>query len=833
MNLSEPFIRRPVMTMVVTVSVILFGVLSFLRLPVDALPSVDYPIIVVNAVYPGASPETMASTVATPLERQFMQINGLELVTSKSVQGHTQLTLQFVLEKSLDAAATDVQTAISQATPQLPVDLPSPPTFSKNNPNDQPLMYIAITSDTVTKGKLYDYASTQLGQKLSILPGVSRVEIFGAKSAIRIKVDPSELAARRLTVDDVAEAVRKGTSTVGAGQLEGSFGSSVLRPLGQLDTAEGYGNLIVASQGGSPVYLRDVADVRESLQDERINLKFYVRGREVPPATLVAAVTRRAGANAVEVARSIRAELPAISAGLPSSVLITPIYDRSWSIVRSVADVEETLLIAFVLVVLVIFVFLGRATDTLIPAVAMPLSLLLTFIAMRFLGYSIDNLSLMALTLAIGFLVDDAIVFLENTVRRMEHGEKALEAAVNGAKEISFTIVSMTISLAAVFVPLVFMPGQVGRVFREFAVTIIIAIGASGLVSLTLTPLMCSRMLRDRGPGSRRTWMERVFGAFEKRVLAGYGGALGWFLRHKWISAVAWAGCLIGTYVLFTSIPKTFLPPGDSSVVFGVFMAREGSSPEQMRAYQDQVYKVLADDPDVERSISITGATGFLNSNQGMSFTFLKPADQRIPIDQKAGELMFKLGQIPGIFAIQQPWPVLEIKAGAVSQNQGQYSYAISGVNPAEVYETAWKLFFKLNEQRGKLFQSVFPDLQSNTPNLEVSIRREQARTQGVSESRILSLLQSSYAQNYVYLIKKPEDQYQVIVEVADSARSNPDDLGLLYIRSDDGANLVPLNTLVEWKRTVGLQAVHHLNQFTSVSISINVMTGVALGDAT
>ena len=837
MNLSEPFIRRPVMTTVITISAILFGILSFLRLPVDALPSVDYPVIVVNVGYPGASPETMASTVATPLERQFMQINGLELVTSKSTQGNTAITLQFALEKSIDAAATDVQTAISQATPSLPVDLPSPPTFSKNNPNDQPLMYIAITSDTVTKGRLYDYASTQVGQKLSILSGVSRVDIYGAKSAIRIKVDPSALAVRRLTVDQVAEAVRKGTSTVGAGLFEAGDGSSLLRPLGQLEKAEDYGALIVSSQDGAPVYLRDVAEVKDSLQDERINLKFYVKDREVPSATVVAAVTRRAGANAVEVARSIRAELPNIQASLPSSVLVTPIYDRSWTIVRSVADVQETLVIAFVLVVLVIFVFLGRATDTLIPAVAMPLSLLLTFIAMKLLGYSVDNLSLMALTLAVGFLVDDAIVFLENTVRRMERGEKALEAAVNGAKEISFTILSMTISLAAVFLPLLFMSGQVGRIFREFAVTIVIAILASGIVSLTLTPLMSARMLQDRGHGAKRTWMERIFGAVEKRVLAVYGATLGWFLRNKAVSAFVWAVSLTGTIWLFISIPRTFLPAGDSSVVFGVFLGREGASPEQMRAMQDQVYATLASDPDVVYSITVTVVSQRLASNTGLTFTFLKPADQRIPIDAKAGQLMGKLSQIPGAIAFLRPWPVLEINTGAVNQNQGQYSYAISGVNPGEVYEAAGKLMAKLFPAPGspaeKLFGSVSWDFFSNTPNLDVSIRREQAKTQGVSEARILSLLQTAYAQNYVYLIKKPEDQYQVIVEVADKARSKAEDLGLLYIRSDDGKNLIPLGALVDWKPSVGLQSVNHINQFTSVTFFINPKPGVALGDMT
>ena len=499
MSFSELFIRRPVMTMVLTVSVVLFGILSYLRLPVNDLPAVDYPVIQVQANYPGASPDTVANSIATPLERQFMQINGLELVISKSTQGHTSLTLQFALEKSVDVAATDVQTAISQATGSLPVDLPSPPTYSKTNPNDQPIMYIALTSDSVTVGQLYDYASTQVGQRISILPGVSRVNVFGAKSAVRIKADPSAMWARGISVEDLAEAIRNGTSTIGAGQFDGSGGTLLLRPQGQLDDAKEYGDLIVSSKNGSPVYLRDVAQVKNSVQDERINMRFWVRGYDPPAATVIVAVNRKAGANAVEVAQSVRQLLPLISTELPGSVRVTPIYDRSQTIIHSILDVQLTLAIAFALVVIVIFVFLGRATDTLIPAVALPLSLLITFVVMDLLEFSLDNLSLMALTLAIGFLVDDAIVFLENTVRRMEHGQKALEATIASAREISFTIISMTISLAAVFIPLVFMPGLVGRIFREFAVTIVVAIIASGLVSLTLTPLMCARMLSDRG----------------------------------------------------------------------------------------------------------------------------------------------------------------------------------------------------------------------------------------------------------------------------------------------------------------------------------------------
>ncbi len=831
MNFSEPFIRRPVMTTVVTVAVILFGVLSYFRLPVNDLPAVDYPVIQVQADYPGASPDTVANNIATPLERQFMQINGLDLVTSKSTQGHVSLTLQFALEKSIDAAATDVQTAITQATGSLPVDLPSPPTFSKTNPNDQPIMYIALTSDSVTAGQLFDYGSTQMGQRISILPGVSRVAVFGTKSAVRIKADPAAMWARGISVDDLAAAVKNGTSYVGAGQLDDTTGTLLLRPRGQLDSAEQYSDLIVNSKDGSPVYLRDVARVEDSVQDERINMRFWVRGYPAPSATVVVAVFRRAGANAVEVANSVRNLLPLISTELPGSVRVTPIYDRSQTIVHSVLDVQMTLAIAFVLVVAVIFLFLGRATDTLIPAVALPLSLLLTFLAMDLLGYSLDNLSLMALTLAIGFLVDDAIVFLENTVRRMEQGESALEAAINSAREISFTILSMTISLAAVFIPLVFMSGLVGRIFREFAVTIVVAIMASGVVSLTLTPLMCARLLKERGQGSRKTWMERVIGGMEKRVLAVYGSSLWWFLRHRWLSAFTWLACLAGTIWLFMIVPKAFIPVGDSSFVWGVMIGREGSSPEQMRTLQDQADAVMRQNPSVAAAFTMTGNGQFLSSNQGLLLAFLKSPEERAPIQQVTGRLMGNLGSIPGVLPFLRPFPVLEISTGATNQNQGQYAFSLSGVNPEQVYGAAGKLTEKLQVYPG--FASLAADFFNNTPSLDIELRREQARTYGVSESRILTLLRNAYSQNYLYLIKKPEDQYQVILEAGDHARSKPQDLSLLYIKSDDGKNLVPLNALVTWKPMLGPQAVNHLNQFTSVTLFFNLKPGVALGEAT
>ncbi|HMA80766.1 MAG TPA: efflux RND transporter permease subunit, partial [Candidatus Binatia bacterium] len=444
---------------------------------------------------------------------------------------------------------------------------------------------------------------------------------------------------------------------------------------------------------------------------------------------------------------------------------------------------------------------------------------------------SLDNLSLMALTLAIGFLVDDAIVFLENTVRRMEHGEGALDATMRSAREISFTIVSMTISLAAVFIPLVFMSGLVGRIFREFAITIVISIIASGLVSLTLTPLMCARLLKERGEGSTRTWMERVVGGVERRVLARYAGALTWCLEHRWISALVWVICLAGTVGLFMIIPKAFLPPGDSGVVTGVFIGREGSSPEQMQEIQNHVDQVLLANPSVLATVEVTGLSQFLSSNQGIVFTFLKPAGTRPPIQEEVAKLMGNMSAIPGVMAFLRPFPVLEISTGATNQNQGQYAFSISGINPQQVYDAGTKLMEKMHGYPG--FLTVSSDYFNNTPNLDIEIRREQTKLYGVSEARILSLLRSAYSQNYVYLIKKPEDQYQVILEARDKARETADDLTLLYIKSDDGKRLVPLDAMVTWKKSLGPQAVNHLNQFTSMTLFFNLKPGVAIGEAT
>src|SRR5271165_155848 len=832
MNFSELFIRRPIMTLLLTISITVFGIQVFRQLPVNDLPAVDYPVIQVSVTYPGASPETMANTCATPLEKQFLQIPGLEIATSTNQTGQSTLVLQFSLDKRLGDAATDVQAAISRAQGFLPTDLPQPPSFQKTNPNDQPIFYIALVSDTMTEGDLYDYGNTQLGQQIAIINGVSQVQVYGARSAIRIKVQVNQLSSLGLTMTDVTNSVGQSTAYLGAGQLDGKNRTYLLFPNGQLSSPQQYENVIIARPNGQPVYLKDVATVLKTVEDERINRNFWARDYGEASSEVVLAVSRQAGANAVEVAQKVKDLLPAFRQQLPGSVQLIPLYDRSKTIIANADDVEHTLFIAFALVVIVIFAFLGRAADTFIPVVALPLSMLVTFLVMGALNFSLNNLTLMALTLAIGFLVDDAIVFLENTVRLMEGGMGAFEASLESAKEISFTIMAMTLSLAAVFLPLVMMSGLMGRIFREFSITIVISIFASGLVSLTLTPLMTSRMLSERGKNSKKTWMERTFGAIEHRVLNVYGRWLWFFLRNRWISAVTWVICLVGTGYFFYVVPKAFLPVGDSSFIRGVMVAQEGSSPAQMHAYQGDAEKILQSNPAVRSTFTMSGNATYLGANQIMLIALLKPAAERPPINVVAGQLMGGImGTIPSALAFLQPNPVLEISTGATANTQGQFAYAISGIDPNEVYGVAEKMIAQMHQYPGFLF--VNSDLYNHTPNLQIDILREQAKLYGVSETRILALLHDAYSQNYSYLIKKPTDQYQVILEAADDQRASPEDLSKLYIKSDDGQRVIPLNAVTSWHPVIGPQAVNHINQFTSVTMFFNLKPGYSIGPAT
>ncbi len=827
-NFSEPFIRRPVMTTLLALSAVIFGILAYTHLPVNDLPVVDFPVINVSVNYPGATPEAMASLIATPLEKQFLQISGIRLITSSSTQGSSNLSLEFNLDKNVDAAATDVQAAITQATASLPVDLPSPPVFSKFNPNDQPIVFWGITSDTIPMGKLYDLASTQVGQRINTISGVSKVDVYASRSAIRIKANPSKLAARGLTVSDLARAVGKGTAYEGAGQFDGDTKTLLLRPEGQLLSVADYESLILVEKDGSPVYVRDVAEVVDSLQDERQNRNLWIRGKNNSGSSIVLAISRQAGVNVIAISDAIKEMMPQLRAELPSSVQLYPLYDRAETIRDSIQDVKETLLIAFALVVLVIFLFLGRAVDTLIPAIALPLSLFLTFIGMSALHYSINNLSLLALTLSIGFLVDDAIVFLENTVRRMEAGESAMEATLSGAREITFTILSMTLSLAAVFLPLVFMPGLLGRQLQEFAVTIIIAIVASGIVSLTLTPLMCARLLGGHRSETKTT-VERMINAVLSRIIAAYGHSLHFFLKRTWISLLVWIFCLGGTVLLFLAVPKSLLPVGDSGFIRGVFQAQEGTSPAQMQKMQRVVDVAFQEDDAVYTAITLTGAGGKMSSSQGLCVSFLKSLEERPPIREVMARITQKINDTPGVMAFLQANPVLQISTGATATTQGKFAFALSGIDSASVNRAALDLIGKLRQYPGFLF--VNSDLRLNTPNLKIEIFRDRAASYEVPVSSILDTLRSAYSQNYTTLIRTEKDQYQVIVETADHHREKASDLEKLYVRSNNG-QLVPLRALAKWKEILGPQSVNHINQFPSVTIFFNLAPGTVIGEA-
>ena len=828
-GLSRPFIQRPVMTMLLTVSVLVFGILSYNLLAVNDLPAVDYPVISVTASYPGADPVTMANTVATPLEKAFTQIPGISLITSTSSQGNTNITIQFDLSKSIDGAASDVQSAIQRATGQLPADLPSPPTFTKTNPNDQPVMYVALTSDTLTDGELYRYGTTEVSQRINILPGVSQVNVYGVKGAIRIKVDPGMLATRGMTFDELANAVKAGTAYSGAGQFDGQTKSFTLRPQGQIETAQGYRDLIVKrGPNGTPVYLRDVARVIDGVENERLSRHFFVRNFHPPASVIVFAVSRQAGANAVQVAKSVRALLPGLQRELPGSIRLIPVFDRSQSIVNSLHDVQFTLLLAFILVIFVIFVFLGRASDTLIPMVALPMSFLITFVAMWVLGYSVNNLTLMALTLAIGFLVDDAIVFLENVVRRAEAGEPILKATLNSAGEISFTILSMTLSLAAVFIPLAFMPGLLGRIFREFAITIIVAILASGLVSLTLTPLMCSRIVKERGARHRKTWTERFVERYFNPIREAYSRTLHWFLDHGWIAAPIVIACVIGVWFFFKQLPFTLLPTGDSGTIRGFFIVQEGASPDQQRQLQAQLDPILQANSAVDKYFTVAGRSGL---GAGVfTVLFLQDKSQRPDIDTVAAQLRKACSALPGVLPTLNPQPVLQINIGATGSQFGRYSYVISGIDPNEVYAAADKLGAKLHDYQG-FASPPRSDLFRATPNVDLHIDRDRIGTYGVSTTKLQSLLRAAYSQNYVYLIKQPDDQYQVIVEADDHARAGPQNLRDVYVKPDNGNTMIPIRAVTNAQQNVGLQSVNHLNQFTAVTFGFDTKPEVALGD--
>ncbi len=821
MNLSEVFVRRPVMTVLVMVAILLFGVMGYRMLPVSALPNVDFPTVQVSAVLPGASPETMASAVATPLEKQFSTIAGIDSMNSVSTQGITQITLQFSLDRNIDAAAQDVQSAIASALKQLPPTMSTPPTYRKVNPAEMPIFYLALTSSTLPLSTVDEYAETLLAQRISTINGVAQVQVYGAQPyAVRVQLDPNALAARGIGIDEVEQAIGQQNVNLPTGTLYGPQRAVTIQATGQLTDAAAYRPLIVAYRNGAPIRLEQLGRVIDSVQDDKL-AAWYGDTRGI-----VLAIQRQPGTNTIEVVRAIRKLLPSFRAQIPAGVNMDVLYDRSQSIRESVSDVQFSLLLALALVVMVIFLFLRNLSATLIPSLALPMSIIGTFAVMYLFGYSLDNLSLMALTLCVGFVVDDAIVMLENIARHMEGGKSAFQATLDGAREIGFTIVSMTLSLAAVFIPVLFMGGILGRLLHEFAVTIIAAVLISGFVSLTLTPMLCSRLLRP-AHGVRHGRLYAVSEAFFEALKRVYDVSLKRVLRHPRLTMAVFLAIVVATGILFARIPKGFLPNEDTGQLLAFTEAAQDISFDAMVKQQQVVAGIIQADPNVATAMSFVGAGGSSQSiNLGRVFVRLKPRSQRLSADQVVQELRPRLASIPGIKVYLQNLPTIRI-GGQLTKSQ--YQYTLKDANTKELFHWAPVIERKLRALPG--FQDVTSDLQITNPQVLVEIDRDRASALGVSAQQIESALYDAYGSRQVSTIYTPSNEYWVIMELEPRYQQDPSALSLLYVRSGNGA-LVPLGAVARLSRGVGPLSITHLGQLPSVTLSFDLGPGLSLGEA-
>jgi HAE1 family hydrophobic/amphiphilic exporter-1 len=821
-TLPELCIRRPVMTTLLMAALLIFGVIGYRALPVSELPSVDFPTISVTASLPGAAPETMAAAVATPLEGQFSTISGLDSMTSTSAQGATSITLQFSLERDIDAAAQDVQSAIAAALRKLPPDMPTPPSFRKVNPADLPIFYIALSSPTLPLSLVNEYAETQLAQRLSTLSGVAQVQIYGAqKFAVRIQANPDQLASRGIGIDELQQALAQNNVNQPLGQLDGGRQSFALKDSGQLATAAAYRPLIVAWRNGAPVRLEEVATAIDGVENKRI-ASWHIDQRAI-----VLAVQRQPGANTIATVEAIRQMLPSFQSKLPAALVMKVLFDRSVSIRESIADVQFTLLLAGFLVLLVILLFLRNLSATLIPSLALPISIVGTFGAMALLGYSLDNLSLLALTLSVGFVVDDAIVMLENIVRHVEQGETPFAAAINGAREIGFTIISMTVSLVAVFIPVLFMRGIVGRLLHEFAVTICVAILVSGLVSLTLTPMLCSRYLRPADPAAHG----RLFAVFERffaALQAGYERSLQRAMAHPRTLLASLLATLLLTGWVFTWVPKDFLPSGDSGQIIAFTEAAQDVSFAAMVQHQRALAEIVAQDPDIASFMSAVGAGGIRpTANTGTLFMILKPRhERRSSPDEIIQRLRPKLATVPGIKAYLQNPPVIRIGGQLTA---AQYQYTLQDTDLDELYRWTGTLTDRLRQLPG--FVEVTNNLNNRSPVVALDIDRDRLASLGLSYAQVEDALQSAFSARQVSTIYGSSNQYQVILEVAPNYQSTPESLSRLQVRSSSG-KLVPLDTVARFSRKTQALTVNHQGQLPSVTISFNLLPGVSLGEA-
>ncbi len=841
MNIPELFIRRPVMTTLVTAAVSIFGLMAYEKLPVSDLPSIDQPTISVSAGLPGASPETMAASVATPLEQQFATIAGVESMTSTSSLGSTSITLQFSLERDIDGAAQDVQSAISAVQRRLPQDMPVPPSFRKSNPTDSPVMLLALTSETLPPSEVNEFAETLLAQRISTVGGVAQVQVMGSqKYAVRVRLDPRALAARGIGIDEARAALNSNNVNLPSGTIDGANKAVTLIATGQLKKAEEFSKIIVSYRNGAPVRLGDVATVVDGVENEKSASWFlnrsttrleYGSGPPIDTETrsIVLFVQRQPGTNTIKVVDGIKELLPSFRSQLPAAISLDIYSDRSIAIRESVHDVKFTLVLAVCLVVLVIFLFLRTLWATIIPSITMPIAILGTFGVMYFFKFSIDNLSLLALTLSVGFVVDDAIVMLENIVRHIEKGETPMAAALKGSREIGFTILSMTISLVAVFIPVLFMKGTFGRLLFEFAVTITAAILVSGVVSLTLTPMLCSRFLKPMPKGEHHgafyQLMERIF----DRSVGLYERSLNISLRFRAVTMLVAASTIGLTVWLLIIVPKGFIPTEDSGRIYINTEAAQDVSFEAMVRYQRQLSAIVAANPYVENYSSSIGSFGRSGggSNTGRIYCGLINRKLRPPGAQIVAQLRTDLSKIPGVRAFPSMPPAISLGSRSSAST---YQYTLFGTDLEELYRVTPIMLERVKEVPGLI--DVNSDLQIVNPQLIIDIDRDKASSLGLNAQQVQETLYSAFGARQVSTIYTSTNQYSVILELEEKYKRDPASLGMLFLRNREG-KLIPLEAVSRIRSNVGPLTVTHLGQVPSVTITFNLGPDVALSHAT
>ena len=852
MNISEGFIQRPIATSLLMAAIALFGVVAYRSLPVSDLPNVDFPTLLVTAQLPGAGPETMASSVATPLENQFSMIAGMQSMTSVNSLGSTQITLEFDLNRPLDGAAVDVQSAITQASRLLPQGMPTPPTFTKVNPADQPILYLVITSTTMPAWQLDEYAETRIAQRISMVSGVAQVQVLGSeKYAVHVQLDPHALAARQIGINEIETSLKNWNVNVPTGTIVGPHRAFALQATGQLTSAEQYKSMIVAYRNGAAIRLDQLGNVVDGVEDQRTGSWLYTKDTRQRAITL--GIQRQPGTNTIEVADAVKGLLTQFRNELPTSVHLDVLYNRSDTIRESYHDVQFTMALTLGLVILVIFVFLRNAWATIIPSLALPFSIIGTFAAMYMLGYSLDNLSMMALILSVGFVVDDAIVMLENIYRHVEMGEDPLSASLVGSREIGFTIVSMTLSLAAVFIPVLFISGVLGRLFREFSVTICIAILISGVVSVTLTPMLCSRFLRRPSSHGMGRWARGAEAGFEW-LLSRYDRTLQVVLRHRGATMAAFVGVLAGTAVLFVIVPKGFIPDQDTDQIAVTTEAAQGTSYDRLVQYQDAVADVLRRDPNVEALVSTVGGTAAQTlggPNLGQIVVHLKPRGERRELaNQIIERLRPELASVVGMQVFAQNPPTIRI-GGEVSKSL--YQFSMQSPDRTALYSTARAVERALKQE--PMLEDVTSDLEITSPQINVQIDRDKAAAMGVTANAIESAFYDAYGTKWVSTIYGAVNEYKVLLELDPKYQADPSALSLLYFKATPsapvptstpaqpgtaarvagatgGGTVVPLDTLAKATQVVGPQAVNHFGQLTAVTVSFGLAPGASLGPA-